>query len=122
MQRNRIFGTPPQPVFNMVTSGLTPELLEEMLYVLAEENEKNMDCVNERKGYFKTGQSAGRGFVLIFHRRWITEIGQCVFLFLICFLRIFLSEYIFLLCQELELPTETRFQAIELFDKYVELT
>lgn len=72
MQRNRIFGTPPEPVFNMVTSGLTPELLEEILYVLAEENEKNMDCVHERKGYFKGGQSAGRYKSLGFHRCWIT--------------------------------------------------
>ena len=62
MQRNRIFGTPPEPVFNMITSGLAPELLEEILYVLAEENEKNMDHINEHKGYFKGGRSAGRQY------------------------------------------------------------
>ena len=60
MQRTRIFGTPPEPVFNMTVSGLTPDVLEEILYVLADENEKNMDCINEHKGYFKGGQSAGR--------------------------------------------------------------
>lgn len=59
MCKKRIFGTPPEPLFNMKTVGMSPELLEETLYVLAEENEKNMDNAGERQGFFKGGTIAG---------------------------------------------------------------
>lgn len=59
MYKKRIFGTPPEPLFNMKTVGMTPDLLEEALYVLAEENEKSLDGAAERQGYFKSGITAG---------------------------------------------------------------
>lgn len=59
MIRNKIFGTPPEPVFNMKSAGLTAELLEEALYVLADENEKKMDKASDRQGFFKGGKTAG---------------------------------------------------------------
>ncbi|XP_032242292.1 cyclin N-terminal domain-containing protein 1 [Nematostella vectensis] len=86
MHINRIFGTPPEPVFNMRVACLSAELLEEALYVLAEENEKNMDNAWDRQGFFKGGKP---------------------------------SEYTFSLCKEMELPPETRFLAIELFDRFM---
>ncbi|RMX44328.1 hypothetical protein pdam_00018874 [Pocillopora damicornis] len=86
MFRSRIFGTPPEPVFNMKTACLPPELLEEALYALAAENEKSMNSANGLQGFFKGGKNA---------------------------------EYVFLLCEEMGLPTQTRFLAIEIFDRQV---
>lgn len=86
MYKNRIFGTPPEPVFNMKSACLPPELLEEALYVLADENEKSMDNASGIQGFFKGGKTA---------------------------------EYVFLLCGEMGLPMETRFLAIEIFDKFM---
>ena len=60
MYKNRIFGTPPEPVFNMKSACLPPELLEEALYVLADENEKNMDNASGIQGFFKGGKTAGK--------------------------------------------------------------
>lgn len=59
MFRSRIFGTPPEPVFNMKTACLPPELLEEALYALAAENEKSMNGANGLQGFFKGGKNAG---------------------------------------------------------------
>lgn len=59
MYKKRIFGTPPEPLFNMRALGMSAELLEETLYVLAEENEKNMDNAMERQGFFRGGKTAG---------------------------------------------------------------
>lgn len=64
MYKKRIFGTPPEPLFNMKTVGMSSELLEETLYVLAEENEKNMDDAGERQGFFKGEITAGNFDVL----------------------------------------------------------
>lgn len=43
----------------MKSAGLTAELLEEALYVLADENEKKMDKASDRQGFFKGGKTAG---------------------------------------------------------------
>ncbi|XP_078361348.1 cyclin N-terminal domain-containing protein 1-like [Oculina patagonica] len=86
MYKSRIFGTPPEPVFNMKSACLPPELLEEALYVLAAENEKSMNDANGMQGFFKGGNTA---------------------------------EYVFLLCEEMGLPTQTRFLAIEIFDRFM---
>lgn len=86
MSKSRIFGTPPEPVFNMKTACLPPELLEEALYALAAENEKSMNTANGMQGFFKGGKNA---------------------------------EYIFLLCEGMGLPTQTRFLAIEIFDRFM---
>lgn len=59
MFKSRIFGTPPEPVFNMKTACLPPELLEEALYALAAENEKSMNSANGLQGFFKGGENAG---------------------------------------------------------------
>ena len=59
MYKSRIFGTPPEPVFNMKSACLPPDLLEEALYVLAAENEKSMNDANGLQGFFKGGKSAG---------------------------------------------------------------
>ena len=59
MYKSRIFGTPPEPVFNMKSACLPPDLLEEALYVLAAENEKSMNDANGMQGFFKGGKSAG---------------------------------------------------------------
>ena len=59
MYKSRIFGTPPEPVFNMKSACLPPELLEEALYVLADENEKSMDNASGIQGFFKGGKTAG---------------------------------------------------------------
>lgn len=59
MYKSRIFGTPPEPVFNMKSACLPPELLEEALYVLADENEKSMDDASAIQGFFKGGKTAG---------------------------------------------------------------
>lgn len=60
MYKSRIFGTPPEPVFNMKSACLPPELLEEALYVLADENEKSMDNASRIHGFFKGGKTAGK--------------------------------------------------------------
>ena len=59
MYKSRIFGTPPEPVFNMKSACLPPELLEEALYVLAAENEKTMNSANGMQGFFKGAKTAG---------------------------------------------------------------
>ena len=122
MYKSRIFGTPPEPVFNMKSVCMTSELLEEALYVLADENERNMDDANAKQGLFKGGKTAG-----------ITVLGHfltrshflCVLLILVKLYRskrnylpsFFFSEYVFLLCEEMGLPIQTRFLSIEIFDR-----
>lgn len=66
MYKSRIFGTPPEPVFNMKSACLPPELLEEALYVLAAENEKSMNDANGMQGFFKGGKTAGNLFKIAF--------------------------------------------------------
>ena len=98
---------------------MTPELLEEALYVLADENEKMMDRACDRQGFFKGGKTAGKGRIELpankFARPaiWCNVLGvknKTTILWLI-------PEYIFLLCQEMKLQPEARFLAIELFEK-----
>ncbi|XP_015754998.1 PREDICTED: cyclin N-terminal domain-containing protein 1-like [Acropora digitifera] len=86
MYKSRIFGTPPEPVFNMKSACMPPELLEESLYVLADINEKNMDDASRIQGFFKGGKTAA---------------------------------YVFLLCEDMGLPSQTRFLAIEIFDRFM---
>lgn len=66
MYKSRIFGTPPEPVFNMKSACLPSELLEEALYVLADENEKSMDDASGIQGFFKDGKTAGYWLKLYF--------------------------------------------------------
>lgn len=57
---DKIFGSPQEPFFNQQTSGLSADLLEDTLHVLAEANEKNKTSPVSGKGLFKTGALAGR--------------------------------------------------------------
>ncbi|KAI0227109.1 Cyclin N-terminal domain-containing protein 1 [Lamellibrachia satsuma] len=81
-----IFGTPPEPFFNMKPIGMSADLLEEWLIVLANENQQNMSSATHKQGYFKNGDSA---------------------------------EFVFLTCERLKLPPETRYLALELFDRFM---
>lgn len=115
MYKSRIFGTPPEPVFNMKSACLPPELLEEALYVLAAENEKSMNDANGMQGFFKGGKTAGNltyktAFVVVYCK-WEKQV---YYILVSCF-----SEYVFLLCEEMGLPTQTRYLAIEIFDRQV---
>ncbi|XP_065184788.1 cyclin N-terminal domain-containing protein 1-like [Sycon ciliatum] len=83
---SKIFGSPQEPLFNQKTSGLSAELLEDALHVLAENNEKNKLKAPVGRGLFKSGAVA---------------------------------EYVFLLCEHLELPNEARYLAVELFDRFM---
>ena len=59
------FASPPQPLFNEKLLGMKPALLGETLQMLAEENEKNMLCVDDEcKGIFKSGNRAVFIFLL----------------------------------------------------------
>ncbi len=58
--RNSIFLTPSEPIFNLKSFSLSPDLLEESLHVLAEENEKAIGEEEiENYGIFKEDNSAG---------------------------------------------------------------
>lgn len=128
MYKNRIFGTPPEPVFNMKSACLPPELLEEALYVLADENEKSMDNASGIQGFFKGGKTAGKRvhlhviyFLIFVEKAELLKKTQSLgsltsWTSHVCVLPI-ISEYVFLLCGEMGLPMETRFLAIEIFDK-----
>ena len=56
----KIFGSPKEPLFNQKTSGLSAELLEEALHVLADVNERNKLQPTAGGGVFKTGALAGK--------------------------------------------------------------
>ena len=49
MWRGQIFGTPPEPHFNLPSAALAPELLHEWLSVLAEENAKHIAVTPKKK-------------------------------------------------------------------------
>ena len=59
--KSRIFATPTEPVFNLKEFALSPNLLEESLHILAEENEKSIDAILEtdKFGLFKDGHPIG---------------------------------------------------------------
>lgn len=86
MDNPRIFGTPPEPVFNMKGCCLSSSLLEELLVVLAAGNEKELQRVSPNCGLFKCGS---------------------------------LVECIFIICDRLKQPPETRYIAAELFDRFI---
>ena len=44
-----IFGTPPEPFFNMKPIGMSADLLEEWLIVLANENQQNMSNATHKQ-------------------------------------------------------------------------
>ncbi|XP_019629022.1 PREDICTED: cyclin N-terminal domain-containing protein 1-like [Branchiostoma belcheri] len=65
MDQSRIFGTPLSPIFNMRHSwGMSAELLEDTLYVLAAENEKAMKNADHAIGWFKHGKAAEMLFLV----------------------------------------------------------
>ena len=49
MWRGQIFGTPPEPHFNLPSAALAPELLNEWLSVLAEENANHIAATPKKK-------------------------------------------------------------------------
>ena len=49
MWRGQIFGTPPEPHFNLPSAALAPELLNEWLSVLAEENANHIVATPKKK-------------------------------------------------------------------------
>lgn len=51
-----IFGSPKEPLFNLVPHGMKPELLEEWLVVMAEQNTAAMEEAALKQGRFKTGR------------------------------------------------------------------
>ena len=55
-----VFGTPPEPIFNLKGCCLSSELLEELLHVQAAHNEKAVNHSNIVDGAFKQGSIAGR--------------------------------------------------------------
>ena len=60
MDNDSIFGTPPEPVFNLKGSCLSSELLEDLLYVQATHNEKTAQAATSADGAFKQGTIAGK--------------------------------------------------------------
>ncbi|CAH1775233.1 unnamed protein product [Owenia fusiformis] len=51
----RIFGTPKEPLFNMRPQGMSTELLQDWLSILATENAEHMKQCSQRKSLFKCG-------------------------------------------------------------------
>ncbi|XP_071478962.1 cyclin N-terminal domain-containing protein 1-like [Diadema antillarum] len=86
MACSQIFGTPPEPVFNMKGCCLSEGLLEELLITQASSNEANIQNVSAHYGVFRCGQ---------------------------------LAECIFTICERFKQPHETRFIAVELFDRFM---
>ncbi|XP_035679621.1 cyclin N-terminal domain-containing protein 1-like [Branchiostoma floridae] len=65
MDQSRIFGTPLSPIFNMRHSwGMSAELLEDTLYILAAENERAMKSADQAIGWFKHGKAAEMLFLV----------------------------------------------------------
>ena len=65
MNENGIFGSPPEPHFNLKAYCLSPDLLEESLYILADENEKKIEkyaTEETEDGFFKDGKTVGKIF------------------------------------------------------------
>lgn len=58
--RTRIFATPSEPHFNLESFSLSPNLLEESLNILAEENEKLIDSAEKTFCCFKDGNPVGK--------------------------------------------------------------
>lgn len=44
-----IFGTPPEPLFNVSPSSLSPDMLEDWLFILAKENSSYMKTAKPGK-------------------------------------------------------------------------
>ena len=59
MADESIFGSPPEPVFNLKGCCLSSELLEDLLYVQAAQNEKTAKLSTSTDGIFKQGTIAG---------------------------------------------------------------
>ena len=58
--KTRIFATPSEPHFNLESHSLSPNLLEESLNILAEENDKLIDSAKDNVCYFKDGSPVGK--------------------------------------------------------------
>ena len=58
--RTRIFATPSEPHFNLDSHCLSPNLLEESLNILAEENDKLIDAAENSICCFKDGRPVGK--------------------------------------------------------------
>ena len=59
--RTRIFGTPSEPHFNLESHCLSPNLLEESLNILAEENDQLIEATEDSMCCFKDGKPVGKG-------------------------------------------------------------
>ena len=57
--RTRIFATPSEPHFNLDSHCLSPNLLEESLNILAEENDSLIDTAEDKICCFKDGRPVG---------------------------------------------------------------
>ncbi|XP_033628956.1 cyclin N-terminal domain-containing protein 1-like [Asterias rubens] len=86
MDNDSIFGTPPEPVFNLKGSCLSSELLEDLLYVQATHNEKTAQAATSADGAFKQGT---------------------------------IAEMIFLICERFNQPAESRYLALDIFDRFM---
>ncbi|XP_041478240.1 cyclin N-terminal domain-containing protein 1-like [Lytechinus variegatus] len=86
MDTSRIFGTPPEPVFNMKGCCLSVNLLEELLFTQATANDRQIRRASAEYGLFKCGP---------------------------------LVECIFIICEQMKQPPETRYIAAELFDRFM---
>ncbi|XP_077989822.1 cyclin N-terminal domain-containing protein 1-like [Glandiceps talaboti] len=65
MSMEQIFGSPPEPVFNLQGACIPAELLEDMLYILASESEENAkSCLGQNYGRFCGGKVADYIFLL----------------------------------------------------------
>ena len=62
MDQSRIFGTPPEPVFNMRGCCLSPNLLEELLFTQAASNERQTQKATAEQGIFKCGSLVGESY------------------------------------------------------------
>ena len=58
--RTRIFGTPSEPHFNLESHSLSPNLLEESLNILAEENDQLIEATEDNMCCFKDGKPVGK--------------------------------------------------------------
>ncbi|XP_011674143.1 cyclin N-terminal domain-containing protein 1 [Strongylocentrotus purpuratus] len=64
MDQSRIFGTPPEPVFNMKGCCLSPNLLEELLFTQAASNERQTQKATAEQGIFKCGSLVECVFII----------------------------------------------------------
>ncbi|XP_070578002.1 cyclin N-terminal domain-containing protein 1-like [Ptychodera flava] len=87
MSAGQIFGSPPEPIFNLDGVCVQPDLLEDILHILASRSEeRTKSAVGQNYGQFCGGDCA---------------------------------KYIFLLCERFNQPPETRYLAVDIFDKFM---